>query len=61
MLQEVDFVDSILEQRFRIKHSDNYTVISVGARDFYFKKDTGEFDGTGYAFCGVDEEGIRED
>lgn len=61
MLQEVDIFDKVLEQRFRVRQSDKFTIVSIGPRDFFFVKETGEFDGTGYSFCDAGNQGIQEE
>ncbi len=47
-IQEVNFYDDLTGQMISVRKSRYFTVISVGDRDYYFKRLTGRFDGTGY-------------
>lgn len=40
--------DLVTGEEFRVRVSALFTVISIGARDYYFARLTGKFDGTGY-------------
>lgn len=47
-IQEVSFFDEVTRQQISVKINRRFTVVSVGGRDYYFKRLTGKFDGTGY-------------
>ena len=48
LIQEVSFFDEVTQQQFSIKIDRRFTVVSIGGRDYYFKRLSGKFDGTGY-------------
>jgi hypothetical protein len=48
LLQEINFYDQVLKEPFRVRHGDKYTIISIGPREYFFNRETGEYDGTGY-------------
>ena len=47
-LSEIEIVDELTGQRVSIRKGVHYTIASVDGRDYYFKRLTGKFDGTGY-------------
>jgi len=47
-LQDIDIVDDLTGQHVSIRKGTYFTVVSVNGRDYYFKRLTGKFDGTGY-------------
>lgn len=48
MVEELDRFDDVLGMQVKIEASDFYTMISIGRRAYYFARQTGKFDGTGF-------------
>lgn len=48
VVQPIDYPDMVTGDRIRVQVGKRFTVISVNNRDYYFKRFTGRFDGTGY-------------
>lgn len=47
----IDYPDRVTGDYIRIRVNQRFTVISVNNRDYFFRRLTGRFDGTGYAVC----------
>ncbi len=47
VLQPMDFPDKFTGDRIVIKTNERFTVVSVNNRDYYFRRVSGRFDGTG--------------
>ena len=50
-VREVEFEDLVTKQRFKVSISRYFTKISLGPRDYFFYRESGKFDGTGYSMC----------
>ncbi|KKK88719.1 hypothetical protein LCGC14_2740300 [marine sediment metagenome] len=48
VVQEIEFYDEVTGQQFSVRIDRYFTTISVGPRDYSFRRLTGKFDGTGY-------------
>jgi len=57
-VQPIDYADKVTGDRFRVCVGKRYTIISVNHRDYWFRRSTGKFDGTGYAYCVPNEESL---
>jgi hypothetical protein len=49
LVQPIDYADVVTGDRVRIQVGKRYTVIAVNRREYWFRRLTGAFDGTGYA------------
>lgn len=47
-VSDAEITDDFTGQEISIKRNPRFTVISVNGRDYYFKRFSGKFDGTGY-------------
>lgn len=45
------YFDELTKTRIEVRNGRFFTVLSVNGRDFYFKRLSGEFDGTGMSLC----------
>lgn len=50
-VKPIDYPDIVTGNRIRIMVGLRFTVITVNNRDYYFRRCTGVFDGTGYTIC----------
>jgi hypothetical protein len=50
-VRSIDYADKLTGDRIRIRVNRSYTIISVNHRDYWFRRSTGKFDGTGYSYC----------
>lgn len=50
-VKPLEYPDRVTGDYIRIRISSRFTIISVNNRDYYFKRLTGRFGGTGYALC----------
>jgi len=57
-VQPFDYADKVTGDRTRIRVGKTYTIISVNHRDYWFKRTTGAFGGTGYGYCVPSEESL---
>lgn len=57
-VQPLDYADKVTGDRIRVRVGKGYTIISVNHRDYWFKRTTGAFGGTGYAYCVPSEESL---
>jgi hypothetical protein len=48
VLSEIEITDELTGQRVSIRKGVYFTIVSLDGRDYYFKRLTGKFDGTGY-------------
>ena len=55
-VQPLDFPDPVTGDRVQIRSDRFFTTISVNNRDYYFRRVTGQFDGTGYQFRNPNQE-----
>lgn len=46
-VRPIDYSDPVTGQRIKIRTSPLYTILSVDAKEFFFLRETGKFDGTG--------------
>ena len=47
-VKPTEYVDRVTGDYISVRISPTFTVISINNRDYYFKRFTGRFDGTGY-------------
>lgn len=47
----IDFADKVTGDYIHIRVTSRFTVITVNHRDYWFRRLTGKFDGTGYSVC----------
>ena len=57
-VQPIDYPDIVTGNRIRVKVGRRFTVVTVNNRDYYFRRLTGIFDGTGYSYCISNEESL---
>lgn len=48
LIEPFEYEDAQTEQKIRVKVSPYYSRLSVDDREYYFERETGKFDGTGY-------------
>lgn len=51
LVRPLEYADRVTGDFVRIKVTRRFTIISVNHRDYWFKRLTGRFDGTGYSVC----------
>jgi hypothetical protein len=49
VIRPIEFVDEVTGDKISVSVSDRYSKISVNQREYYFKRENGEFDGTSTA------------
>lgn len=47
LIKEFEYVDPVTDQTTYLTTTSNYSILSIGDRQFYFDRITGKFDGTG--------------
>ena len=57
-VEPIDYIDRLTGDCIRIKIDRRFTIISVNSRDYWFRRTSGKFDGTGYAYCVPIEESV---
>ena len=50
-IRPIDYFDKISGNRICIRLDRRFTIISVNHRDYWFRRISGKFDGTGYSMC----------
>ena len=50
-VKPLEYADRVTGDYISIRISPRFTVFSVNNRDYYFRRFTGKFDGTGYVRC----------
>jgi len=50
-IRAIEYADKVTGDYIRIRVGLRYTVVAVNNREYWFRRVTGAFDGTGYAIC----------
>ena len=50
-VKPIEYADKFTGDYIRIRVGKWFTIISINNRDYWFRRITGKFDGTGYAMC----------
>jgi len=54
-VRSVDYADNVTGDHIRIRVGWRYTVVAINNREYWFRRVTGKFDGTGYAYRNSNE------
>ena len=57
-VRNIDYADKVTGDYIQIRVGRRFTIISVNGRDYWFRRFTGVFSGTGYAYCVPIEESL---
>jgi hypothetical protein len=57
-VQSTDYAGKVTGDRIRIKVGYRFTAVSVNHRDYWFRRSSDKFDGTGYSYCVPSEESL---